>query len=325
MTVGPLAGTLAGMAARPIIIDCDPGQDDAVALLLAMASPQELDVRGITCVAGNVPLELTQTNARRIVELAGRITIPVFAGCHQPLQRPLLTAEHVHGKSGLDGCDLPPPQLALQGRHAVDFIVEACSAAGPDGITLCPMGPLTNIAMAMTRAPEMLPKIREIVLMGGAAMVPGNVTPSAEFNIHVDPHAAHVVFECGRPIVMHPLDVTHQAIATPQRLEAIRAIGTPVSDAVAGMLAFNDRVDVARFGTPGAPLHDPCVIAYLLRPGLFAGRRVRVRIETQSELTMGRTVVDWWGSTGEQPNALVVNEIDADAFYALLTERLARL
>ncbi|MDH3231452.1 MAG: nucleoside hydrolase [Alphaproteobacteria bacterium] len=313
------------MTARPIIIDCDPGQDDAVALLLAMASPDELEIRGITCVAGNVPLELTAANARRVAELAGRTEIPVFAGCARPLVRPLVTAEYVHGKTGLDGCDLPPPAMALDERHAVDFIVAECLAAGPDGITLCPTGPLTNIATAIGKAPEILPHIAEIVLMGGAAMIPGNTTPSAEFNIYVDPHAADAVFECGRPIVMHPLDVTHKAITTPQRLDAIRAIGTPVSDAVAGMLEFYDRFDMDRYGMEGGPLHDPCVIAYLLRPGLFAGRRARVCIETQSELTMGRTVVDWWGITGDDPNALVINEIEADGFYALITERLARL
>ncbi len=313
------------MAARPIIIDCDPGQDDAVALLLALASPEELELRGITCVAGNVPLALTEANARRIVELAGRTEVPVFAGCARPLLRSLVTAEHVHGRTGLDGCDLPAPALPLDPRHAVDFIVAECLAAGTDGLTLCPTGPLTNIAQAIVNAPEILPCIAEIVLMGGAAMTPGNTTPSAEFNIYVDPHAAHVVFECGRPIVMHPLDVTHKAITTPERLDAIRAIGTPVADAVAGMLAFYDRFDMDRYGMPGGPLHDPCVIAYLLKPALFAGRRARVRIETRSELTMGRTVVDWWGIEGGAPNALVLNEIDADGFYALLVERLARL
>ncbi len=313
------------MAARPIIIDCDPGQDDAVALLLALASPEELELRGITCVAGNVPLALTEANARRIVELAGRTEVPVFAGCARPLLRSLVTAEHVHGRTGLDGCDLPAPALPLDPRHAVDFIVAECLAAGTDGLTLCPTGPLTNIAQAIVNAPEILPCIAEIVLMGGAAMTPGNTTPSAEFNIYVDPHAAHVVLECGRPLVMHPLDVTHKAITTPERLDAIRAIGTPVADAVAGMLAFYDRFDMDRYGMPGGPLHDPCVIAYLLKPALFAGRRARVRIETRSELTMGRTVVDWWGIEGGAPNALVLNEIDADGFYALLVERLARL
>ncbi len=313
------------MTARPIVIDCDPGQDDAVALLLAMASPGELAIRGVTCVAGNVPLELTAANARRLVELAGRTDIPVYAGCPAPMLRPLVTAEYVHGKTGLDGCDLPPPSMALAEGHAVDFIVETCLAAGPEGMTLCPLGPLTNIAQAIIKDPRILPNIREIVLMGGAAMITGNTTPSAEFNIYVDPHAAHVVFECGRPVVMIPLDVTHKAITTPARLDAIRAIGTRVSDSVAGMLDFYDRFDMDRYGMAGGPLHDPCVIAYLLNPGLFAGRRARVRIETRSELTMGRTVVDWWGITGDAPNALVLNEIDADGFYAMLTERLARL
>lgn len=313
------------MTKRPIIIDCDPGQDDAVALLLAMASPDELDIRGVTCVAGNVPLELTTANARRLVELVGRTDIPVYAGCPGPLLRPLITAENVHGKTGLDGCNLPPPSIALAEGHAVDFIVETCLAAGPEGITLCPLGPLTNIAQAIVKEPRILPNIAEIVLMGGAAMITGNTTPSAEFNIYVDPHAAHVVFECGRPVVMIPLDVTHKAITTPERLDAIRAIGSPVSAVVAGMLDFYDRFDMDRYGMAGGPLHDPCVIAYLLRPDLFAGRHVRVAIETRSELTMGRTVVDWWAITGEEPNALVINEIDADGFYALINERLARL
>ncbi len=313
------------MKRRPIIIDCDPGQDDAVALLLAMASPDELDLRGVTCVAGNVPLELTQANARRVCELAGRPDMAVHAGCPRPLLRPLVTAEAVHGETGLDGSGLPLPTMPLSPRHAVDFIVDACLAAGPEALTLCPTGPLTNIALAIVKEPRILPNIREIVLMGGAAMVPGNTTPSAEFNIYVDPHAAHVVFECGRPIVMLGLDVTHKALTTPERLAAIRALGTPVGDAVAGMLAFYDRHDIERYGMPGGPLHDPCVVAWLLRPDMFAGRAARVHIETQSERTMGRTVVDWWAIGGEEANALVIDEIDSDAFYGLLTERLARL
>lgn len=313
------------MARRPIIIDCDPGTDDAVALLLAMASPQELELRGVACVAGNVPLDLTAANARRIVELAGRTDIPVYAGCPRPIMGPLITAAHVHGEDGLAGASLPPPSIPLAEGHAVDFIVDECLAAGPDGITLCPMGPLTNIALAIVKAPEILPNIAEIVLMGGAVLGPGNVTPSAEFNIHVDPHAAHVVFECGRPIVMHPLDVTHKAIATPERVAAILDIGSPVGDAAAGMLALYDRGQEERYGGPGGPLHDPCVIAYLLAPELFAGRHVRVRVETVSPHAKGRTIADWWGVEGDKPNALVITEIDADAFFALLTERLGRL
>jgi len=313
------------MARRPIIIDCDPGTDDAVALLLAMASPEELDIRGITCVAGNVPVELTAANARRIVELAGRPEVPIYAGCPRPIMGPLITAAHVHGEDGLAGANLPPSSLALAEGHAVDFIVEQCLAAGPGAITLCPMGPLTNIALAIVKAPEILPNIAEIVLMGGAVLGPGNVTPSAEFNIHVDPHAAHVVFECGLPIVMHPLDVTHKALATPERVAAIRDIDSPVGDAVAGMLGLYDRGQEERYGGRGGPLHDPCVIGYLLAPELFAGRRLRVRVETVSPRALGRTIGDWWGVEGDEPNALVIAGIDADAFFALLTERLAQL
>jgi purine nucleosidase len=313
------------MNPRRIIIDCDPGTDDAVALLLAMASPDELDIRGIACVAGNVPLEFTAANARRVVELAGRTDIPVYAGCARPIMRPLVTAAHVHGSDGLAGAGLPPPTTALAEGHAVDFIIAECLAAGPDGITLCPMGPLTNIALAMIKAPEILPNIAEIVLMGGAVLGPGNVTPSAEFNIHVDPHAAHVVFECGRPIVMHGLDVTHKAIATPARVAAIREIGSPVGDAAAGILALYDRGQEERYGEPGGPLHDPCVIAWLLQPDLFSGRRARVHVETRSERNMGRTTADWWSVEKQEPNALVITDIDADGFFALITERLGRL
>ena len=310
------------MPTLKIIIDCDPGRDDAVALLLAMASPEELDIRGVACVAGNVPLELTAANARRIVELAGRSDIPVYAGCARPIMRQLVTAAHVHGADGLAGARLPPPSIALANGHAVDFIIAECLGAGPDGITLCPLGPLTNIALAIIKTPENLPNIAGIVLMGGAAPGPGNVTPAAEFNIYVDPHAAHVVFDCGRPIVMHGLDVTHKALATPERIAAIRALETPVADAVAAILTDYGRADEEGAGDSGGPLHDPCVIAYLLRPQLFAGRRARVRIETQSESTLGRTVADWRDA---DPNALVIADIDAVAFFALITERLARL
>ncbi len=311
-------------APAPIIIDCDPGQDDAVAILLALASPDELDLLGITTVAGNVPLALTAVNARKMCELAGRADTPVFAGCARPLVRRLRTAEDVHGKTGLDGADLPDPRMALQDRHGVDFLVDALAGAPEAGVTLCALGPLTNLAMALIKAPEVAGRIREIVLMGGA-FGEGNTTPAAEFNIYVDPHAAHVVFTAGVAITMIGLDVTHQALTTRARLSAIRAIATPVADAVAGMLAFYDRHDVARYGMPGGPLHDPCVIAYLLRPELFSGRRAHVAVETGSELTMGRTVVDRWGLTDRPPNAQVMDRIDADGYYALIVERLRRL
>ena len=309
---------------RPIVIDCDPGQDDALAILLALASPQELEVLAVTAVAGNVPLALTQENARKVVELAGRRDLPVHAGAARPLVRAPVTAEFVHGTTGLDGADLPAPTIPLAGLHAVDALVELLRARPPGSVTLCPLGPLTNLALALHKAPDIAPRIREIVLMGGA-LGEGNITPSAEFNIYVDPHAAKVVFEAGVPLVMHGLDVTHQALVTPPRLAAIRAIGTPLSAAVAGLLEFYNRYDQTRRNRPGAPLHDPCPIAYLLRPDLFTGRDCHVAIETTGEHTLGRTVVDWSSRTGRTPNAKVITAIDADAFFALLTERLGRL
>jgi len=313
------------MAARPIIIDCDPGQDDALMLLLALASPDELDVLGITTVAGNVPLELTQRNGRLICEMAGASEALVFAGCSRPLVRELVTAENVHGKSGIDGVDIYEPKLPLQSQHAVDFIVDTLRAADDASITLVPTGPLTNIAAAFVKEPAIIPKIDEIVLMGGGFREGGNVTPAAEFNIYVDPHAAHVVFTCGRPITVMSLDVTHQALTTPARLEAISAVGTDLARTVREMLDFYDRHDMEKYGGDGGPLHDPCTIAFLLRPALFAGKQVYVAVETGSELTMGATVVDYWGVTGRPANANWIHSIDADGFFQLLTERLARL
>ncbi len=310
---------------RKIIIDTDPGQDDAVAILLALASPDEIDLLGITAVAGNVPLELTQKNARMICELARRSDIPVFAGCDRPLNHPLVTAEHVHGKTGLDGPDLPDPTMPLQDQHAVDFIVKTLRREPSGSITLCPIGPLTNIATALQRAPEIASRVEEIVLMGGAYFEVGNVTPAAEFNIYVDPEAAEIVFKSGTQITMMPLDITHKALVTPPRNEAFRALGTDVGVAVAQMTDFFERYDKEKYGSEGAPLHDPCVTAFLIRPELFSGRHVNVEIETQSELTRGMTVADWWGVTDRPPNVTFMMELDAGGLFDLLTERLARL
>ncbi|MFK7764930.1 MAG: nucleoside hydrolase [Roseobacter sp.] len=313
------------MTKRKIIIDTDPGQDDAVAILLALASPEELDVLGISCVAGNVPLELTAKNARIICELAGKTDVPVFAGCERPLGRDLVTAEHVHGKTGLDGPDLPDPKMPLQEQHGVDFIIETLRGEASGTVTLCVLGPLTNIATAFERAPEIVGKVQEIVLMGGAYFEVGNITPTAEFNIYVDPQAAKIVFDSGVKIVVLPLDVTHKALVTSERNAAFRALGTRVGIAVAEMTEFFERFDKEKYGSAGAPLHDPCVTAYLLQPDLFSGRTVNVEIETQSELTMGMTVADWWGVTARPKNAFFIGDLDADGFFALLTERLARL
>ncbi|HHL22918.1 MAG TPA: nucleoside hydrolase [Aliiroseovarius sp.] len=309
---------------RKIIIDTDPGQDDAVAILLALASP-ELEVLGITAVAGNVPLELTQKNARIVCELAGRRDVRVFAGCDRPLVHDLVTAEHVHGKTGLDGPDLPDPTMALQDLHAVDFIIDTLRAEPAGTVTLCPLGPLTNIATAFQRAPDIAARVQEIVLMGGAYFEVGNITPAAEFNIYVDPEAAEIVFKSGAPITVMPLDVTHKALVTKARNDAFRALGTPVGLAVAAMTDFFERFDKAKYGSDGAPLHDPCVTAWLVRPDLFSGRHINVEVETQSALTRGMTVADWWGVTDRAPNAMFMGDVDADGFFALLTERLGRL
>lgn len=310
---------------RKIIIDTDPGQDDAVAILLALASPEEIEVLGITAVAGNVPLDLTSKNARIVCELAGHTEVPVYAGCDRPLNRPLITAEHVHGKTGLDGPVLPDPQMPLTTGHAVDFIIDTLRAQAPGTVTLCPLGPLTNIATAFRKAPDIVDRVQEIVLMGGAYFEVGNITPTAEFNIHVDPEAADIVFKCGRQIVVMPLDVTHKALVTKPRNDAFRALGNKAGVAVAEMTDFFERFDKNKYGSEGAPLHDPCVTAYLIRPELFSGRHVNVEIETQSELTLGMTVADWWGVTDRTPNALFMGDVDAQGFFTLLTERLARL
>ncbi|MBC6443499.1 MAG: nucleoside hydrolase [Rhodobacteraceae bacterium] len=306
---------------RPVIIDTDPGQDDAVAILLALASP-ELDVRGITCVAGNVPLPLTSLNARKVVDLTGK-DVPVYAGCAAPLDRPLVTAEYVHGRTGLDGPALPVPVTPLQDIHAVDFLIDAVKAT--PGITLCPLGPLTNIATALTRAPGIVRNIKEIVMMGGGYFEQGNITPSAEFNIHVDPTAADIVLRSGAQVTVLPLDCTHQALTTRPRLEALRRLGNRAGVVVAELADFFERYDKEKYGTDGAPLHDPCVIAWLLRPELFVAREVHVTVDTREGLTLGATVVDYWRVTDRGPNVTWVRGINADGFFALLGERLARL
>lgn len=309
---------------RKIIIDTDPGQDDAFAILLALASP-ELEVLGITAVAGNVPLHHTERNARIICELAGKTDTRVYAGCDRPLKRKLVTAEEVHGSTGLNGPQLAEPTMQLTPGHAVDFIIETLRREAAHTVTLCPLGPLTNIAAAFEKAPDIVGRVQQIVLMGGAYFEVGNVTPAAEFNIYVDPEAADIVFKSGVPLVVMPLDVTHKVLTTRARVEAFRAMNSEVGRICAEWLEFFERYDMEKYGSDGGPLHDPTVIAYLLQPGLFKGRHINVVVETRSELTMGMTVADWWGVTDRAANALFIGSVDADGFFALLTERLARL
>ena len=313
------------LGAQKIIIDTDPGQDDAVAILLALASPDEIEVLGITAVAGNVPLSLTEKNARIVCELAGRSDIGVYAGCAHPLKRKLVTAEHVHGKTGLDGPELPEPKIKLKEKHGVDFIIDTLMQEPENSVSLCPLGPLTNIATAILKEPRITPRIKQIVLMGGAYFEVGNITPAAEFNIFVDPDAAKIVFASGIEIVVMPLDVTHKALVTTQRNEGFRQLKTPVGVAVAEMTDFFERFDKEKYGSAGAPLHDPCVTAYLIDPTIFSGRKINVEIETESELTLGMTVADWWRVTDREANAFFVGDLDANKFFSLLTNRLGRL
>lgn len=310
---------------RKIIIDTDPGQDDAAAIMLAFASPEEIDILGLCAVAGNVPLKLTSRNIRIICELCGRTDIPVYEGAEKPLVRKPITAEHVHGSTGLDGPVLDEPTMEAQKQHAVDFIIETVMREPAGTVTLCTLGALTNVALALLKAPEIADRVKELVMMGGGFFEGGNITPAAEFNIYVDPQAADIVFRSGMPVVMMPLDVTHQLLTTKARVSRIREIGTRPAIAMAEMLEFFERFDIEKYGSDGGPLHDPTVIAYLVKPELFQGRECNVEIEVHSELTMGMTVVDWWNVTERPANARVMRNVDADGFFELLTERFARL
>lgn len=309
------------MSARPIIIDTDPGQDDAIAILLALASP-ELDVTAITSVAGNVPQPLVTDNSLGLVALAGREDIPVYRGCERPLLRDLVTAEYVHGPTGVDGAVLPTSTVGVRAAHGVDHIIDTCRDAPASSVTLCPIGPLTNIAMAIAKEPSIAGKIREIVWMGGAFDEPGNTTAVAEFNAYVDPHAVHIVFTSGIPLTIFPLDVTHKALMLPRHIEKLASYGTEVAEAAAGMIRFYEIHDIDKYDLPGAPLHDPCVIAYLIEPELFQGSRHHVVVDTTNEQTIGNTTIDDAAGT---PNATIVTDVDAEGFFTLVVERIGQM
>ena len=304
-----------------IIIDTDPGQDDAVAILLALASGAHLDLRAITTVAGNVPVAQTTLNALRICDLARRPDVPVYAGAARPIICELVTAEFVCGPDGLAGADWPSPQRSHEDAGAIHFIVGALRAAPEHGITLCPLGPLTNIALALRLAPDIAPKIRRIVLMGGALAL-GNITPAAEFNFYVDPHAAAIVFGSGIPIAMMGLHLTHQAICDRPRIDRLAALGTATGRAIHGMLT---RPRPGGLGTSGHPMHDPCVVAFLLWPELFAGRDCYVEIETGDGPLRGRSTIDWNSRLKRTPNAFVLDRIEADRMFDRLIDAIATL
>jgi len=291
-----------------------------MAILLALAS-QELELEAITTVAGNVPQPLVTDNVRGLLALTDREDIPVYRGCERPMLRDLFTAEYVHGPTGVDGTTLPQASVPLSPIHGVDAIVTHCLGAADGSVTLCPIGPLTNIAMAIIKNPAIVPKIREIVWMGGAFEEPGNTTKLAEFNAFVDPHAVHVVFTSGAPITIFPLDVTHRALMLPRHIEALDRAETTVSSAAVGMLRFYERYDVDKYDIPGAPLHDPCVIAYLVDPTIFEGHAAHVAVDYVDADAMGNT----YEIAQSEPNAMVMTRVDADRFFDLVVERVGLL
>jgi purine nucleosidase len=310
---------------RKLIILTDPGQDQAAAILMVLGAPDAFEVLGLVATAGNIGLDHTVRNCLKLLELAQRPDIPVLAGCPRPMRRALVTAAHVHGPTGLDGPPLPEPTTQPAARHGVDFIIETLRAAAPGEITICSLSPLTNLAMALIQAPDITRGIAEIVAMAGAYSEVGNITPAAEFNVYVDPDAADVVFRCGVKLTLLPLHVTHQMLSTPSRLLAMRALGNAGGVATAQMLEFSEAFDLKKYKWEGAPLHGPCVPAYMLRPDLFSGRQINVTVETGSELTLGMTVADWWGITDRPKNAFFVRGGDPEGFYALLLQCLERL
>jgi len=305
-----------------------PGHDDAVAILLSLAAPDKLDLRGLTLVGGNVPLQRTTNNAFRVLALADRLQVPVYAGCPRPLIREMVTAEYVHGESGLDtgsGELLALPDTSVAATHAVNFLIDTIRSEPVGTVTLVATGPLTNIAAAIAMAPDIVERLQGTIIMGGAFHEPGNITPAAEFNIYVDPHAAKSVFESGLKPVVFGLDITHQMLITPSRLADIARQGGRIGGVVADLLDFFNRYDISKYGWDGAPLHDPCTIVYLLEPSIFSGRNMPVEVDIVEGPNFGRTVADWYEVTDAPASAFVITDGDSDRFFDLIVEHLAML
>jgi purine nucleosidase len=310
---------------RDLIIDTDPGADDVVALLLALASPEELNVMAITTVAGNVRIEKTSRNARLAREWAGREEVPVYAGAGRPLVRTPIYAENIHGKEGLPGVEVHEPQKGLAEGNAVQYLVETLRNAAPHSITIAMLGPQTNLALALVQAPEITQGIKEVVVMGGAHFNGGNITPVAEFNLYADPDAAKVVLASGVKLTYVPLDVTHKILTSDQRLKQIEALGNHAGKLVGSILNEYVKADMVHYGLPGGPVHDASVIAWLLKPELFSGRQVNLVIDSREGPGFGQTVADWYDTLGQNKNVFWVENGDAQGFFDLLTQRLGRL
>jgi len=308
-----------------LIIDTDPGADDVVALLLALASPEQLNVRAITTVAGNVRLDKTSRNARLAREWAGREEIPVYAGAPRPLVRSPIYAENIHGQEGITGVPVHEPAKGLEPKNAVNYLIETLTAAKPGSVTIAMLGPQTNLALALTQAPGIAKGIKEVVVMGGAHFNGGNITPVAEFNLYADPHAADVVLNSGVKLTYIPLDVTHKILTSDARLKQIASLGNTAGKLVGGILNEYVKGDMEHYGLPGGPVHDASVIAYLLEPGLFTGREVNLVIDTREGPTFGQTIADWYNTLDQPKNAFWVENGNAQGFFDLLTARLGRL
>jgi purine nucleosidase len=307
-----------------LIIDCDPGVDDAIALFLAFASPQRLDILAVTTVAGNVEAELTARNARIIRQLAGREDVPVYVGAAAPLLRPPIVASHFHGESGLGDLAVFDPAAPCAKGEAADAIIEIVMSRPPGSVAMAVTGPMTNLALALRREPALARRLGTVAVMGGARSEGGNITASAEYNIYADPHAADEVFRSGVKTVVLGLDATHQVRATPARVEAVRALGTPVAGAVAGLFDFAVHIEKTLVGGDSPPQHDPCTIAWLLAPDLFTAVPVDLQVETTSELTMGHTAVEFRLPDPAAATTRWVTQADADGVFALMMERFAR-
>ena len=306
---------------RRVLLDCDPGHDDAMAILLAAASPA-IDLVAITTVAGNQTLEKTTLNARRVCSLAGITDVPIAAGCERPLERELVVAADIHGASGLDGVDWDEPTVALDERDGVDLIVESALNDADRPLTIVAVGPLTNVATALRRSPEIAAHIERISIMGGAIGL-GNHTPAAEFNLYVDPEAADEVLHAGIPVTLVPLEVTHRARATDDVLARISRLETPVARASVALMRFFAQTYSRVFGLDSPPVHDPCAVAAVIDPSLVTTRRMNVEVERHSTLNLGRSVCDVHGKTGRPPNADVAMDLEVERFWDLMVAGIA--
>lgn len=310
-----------------LVIDTDPGQDDALAIMMAFGLEKMglAKVRAIHAVAGNVGLELTQRNARVVRDWVGRPDVPVRAGASRPLLKPLLTAEHVHGKTGLDGVELHEPRAALSPEHAVDALRELLLNAPERSVTVCAIGPLTNLGLAFATDPKIARGVKSVVVMGGCYFEPGNVSPNADFNFFVDPAAAQIVLNAGVDLKIIPLDVTHKVLSNALRIERLKSLPNENGPRAAAILSGFERYDADKFGLGGGPMHDPCAIAMCVAPEMFSGRRVHVGVETSPSQAEGASIVDWADTLGLEPNAFWANGADDEAFFELFTQAIAHL